>query len=588
VILREFAGIELKNKEIADIFSNIAAMLGIDDSSTSKFEIRAYQRAALTIEGLQEDLELIYRRGGINALMELPGIGKGLAQKIEEYLKTGKMKKYEEMRKKYPIDFVELAKIEGLGAKKIGVLYKKLGVKDVETLKDALEKHKVRELAGFGAKSEEVLADGIKILESSRGRLLLGDVLPEAESIVSKLAGSGLAESVIIAGSIRRMRETVGDIDILALSKSPEKVMDFFSGMDEVKSIISKGPTKTTVWLKIGTSCDLRVIEPSSFGAAIQYFTGSKNHNIGVRTIAVKKGYKLNEYGLFEKSGRLISSSNEETIYAKLGMEWMPPEMREDRGEIKLAQEHRIPDLIQLKDLLGDMHTHTKETDGMNTLEEMAAAAGAAGLAYFATTNHTKSLRVARGMDEKRFEEFFRKVDSLNEKLGGKPAILKGAEVDILKDGSLDLGRAALEKMDCVVAAVHSNFSMSYEEMTARVGKALDTGLVNILAHPTGRVINQREPYKIDLEKVAESAVRNMVALEVNSYPSRLDLNDTNILSLRGYNVMFSVDSDGHNVSHFGFLRYGIGTARRGWLTKEKVINTMPLEKTKKFLAKKK
>ena len=575
----------MKNKEIADIFNEIAAMISIEETASSRFEVNAYQNAALTISTLQEPIEDIYARGGEEALMKLPGIGKGLADKIGEFIRTGRMKRYDDLKKKYPIDFKALMSIQGMGAKKIMMLYKALHIKNVDDLKKAVEAHKIRDLPRFGAKSEEVIAQNLQLLESSRGRLLLGDALPVAESIIKKLMESGLVSRALVAGSTRRMRETVGDLDILALSKNGMKVMDYFSSLDDVDSIIVKGDTKTTVWLKIGTSCDLRVIEPQSFGAALQYFTGSKEHNIETRKIAIKKGYKLNEYGLFDKNGKIIPAQNEEDIYERLGMQYMPPEMRENRGEIQLALKHQVPMPVELGDIRGDLHTHTKETDGMNSINEMAEAAIALKRDYIATTNHTKSLKIARGMNEKQFREFFTRVDKLNDKLDGELTILKGAEMDILKDGSLDLDKSILKEMDCVLGAIHSSFSMSEAEMTERIIRALDSGYIHILAHPTGRVINVRDAYSINLEKVAEAAERDGVALEINSFPNRLDLNDTNIMLASKFRVMFSIGTDAHRTSHLQFMRYGVGTARRGWLTKDRVLNTMDLSRLRKRLS---
>ena len=423
------------------------------------------------------------------------------------------------------------------------------------------------------------------MMESGKGRITLGEALPEAESIIKMLLDTGLVEKAIISGSARRMRETVGDIDILAISDKPEMVMDAFANFNGVSSSIVKGPTKTSVWLDIGISCDLRVIEPKSFGAALQYFTGSKNHNIKVRTIAIKKGFKLNEYGLFGRNDALASSLDEEAIYKKLGMQWMPPEMREDRGEVELAKRNMIPKLVEYGSILGDLHTHTKDTDGINSIDEMADAAIRNGLKYFAATNHTKSLRVAKGMNEMQFSKFFKKIDALNTVLDGRIKILKGAEVDILKDGSLDLDRKMLDSMDCVVGAVHSNTNMSENDMTERISKAMDSGFIDILAHPTGRLINEREGYKMDLDVIAECAERNGVALEINSYPKRLDLNDTNIMLASKYKVMFAINTDAHNTEQLSFMRYGVGTARRGWLGSDRILNALPLGKLEKALA---
>ncbi|MEM3841269.1 MAG: DNA polymerase/3'-5' exonuclease PolX [Candidatus Micrarchaeaceae archaeon] len=574
------------NKAISAMLDEIADMLEVSGGKYSRFEIRAYRAAALTIGTLQEPVEELYKKGGTKALMDLPGIGSGIAKSIEEYIKTGKMSKYEKLKKKFPIDFASLKQIEGLGPKKIYSLYSKLGVKDIPTLKKAAELHKIMELEGFGQRSEMQIAESLALLESNRGRILLGEALPVAEAMVKKLLSSGLVGRAFIAGSLSRMRETVGDIDLLVTSTAPEKVMELFSHMDGVVRTISSGPSKSTVWLDIGISCDLRVIDENSFGSAQQYFIGSKAHNIAVRTIAIKKGYKLNEYGLFDKNGKVIASQDESQIYSKLGMQHIPYEMREDRGEIELALKHSLPKLVELGDIKGDMHTHTKETDGKNTIEEMAQAAIARGYEYIATTNHTKSLKVARGMDELGFRKFFEKVDALNEKLDGKLIVLKGAEVDILKDGSLDLDEQTLDSMDCVVAAVHSSLNMPLIEMTKRVRKALDSGYVNILAHPTGRLIGEREPYQIDLDDVAQSAKDNSVALEVNSFMNRLDLNDTNILSTSRYGTYYSINTDAHSTEHLSMMRYGVGTARRGWLGPDRILNSMKLSGILKFLKK--
>ncbi len=571
------------NKELAEIFMEMASFESLDNSENARFKTRAYQNVSKLLDSHQEDISVVYKRGGVRALMEIPGIGKAIAEKIEEYLTTGKISKYEEYRKKYPVDFGELTRIEGIGTKTALSLYKELGIRNLDDLKDATSRHEISKLPGFGIKSEELISKGIQQLESSKGRLLLPDAFPVAESIVSKLLHTGLVERVEIAGSTRRMRETVGDLDILATGRDNEKIMSAFAGFDDVERVIVSGSSKTTVYLKIGTTCDLRVIDPDSFGAAMQYFTGSKDHNIQVRKIGIDMGYKLNEYGLYNRSGKLVSSKDESTIYHDLGMDWIPPEMRENMGEIELAQAYKLPKLIEYSSLKGDLHTHTNETDGSNTIEEMVDSAMNYGLEYIATTNHTKSLKVARGMDEAAFKEYFDKVDRLNDRLKGKFHVLKGAEVDILKDGSLDLDATTLSEMDCVVASVHSHFNMDKDEMTRRVISALDSGYVSILGHPTGRLINERPPFAIDLEKVAESAESDKVVLEIDTFP-RMDLKDTDIMLTSKFKVNYAIDSDAHNTSHYGLLKYAIGTARRGWLESSRVVNTMDLEKASKLL----
>jgi DNA polymerase (family 10) len=567
----------MENKRIADLLDEIAKMLSLEDKPNIRFEIRAYQKAALTIGTLQEPVEDMYRKGGTEALMELPGVGKSIAGLIEEYIKTGKSSKYDTLKKKYPIDMASLTSIQGLGAKKALTLYKKLKVKDIATLKKAIELHRIAKLEGFGEKSEETIRKGLELAESSSGRMLISEALPIAEELIAKLKAGGNVEKVLLSGSARRMRETVGDLDILVISKKAEQVMDFFTALDAVESVIAKGPTKSSVRLKAGLNCDLRVLEPQSFGAAVQYFTGSKDHNIQVRTIAVRKGYKLNEYGLFDKSGKNVGGSEEESVYEALGMQWMPPEMREARGEVELALAHKIPVLVEQKDIRGDLHTHTKWTDGANTLEEMAAAAIRLGYQYIANTDHTKNVTIANGKTDAEFERMIPKIDKLNDSFNGKFRILKGVECDILKDGTLDLKESTLNDMDCVIGAVHMNTKMEKSEMTDRIVKALDSGLIHILAHPTGRIVGKREAYQVDLDEVAEAAERNNVALEINS-TERMDLNDTNIMLAAKYKVMFSIDTDAHSTNDYVLMRYGVGTARRGWLTKDKIINSKPLD----------
>ncbi len=573
------------NSKLAELFEEIADMLELDPK-ISRFEPRAYRKAAMTIGTLQEDVGEIYEKRGLNGLMELSGVGKSIAGHIEEYIKTGKIKKYEELKKKYPVDFSGLTKIQGMGAKKALKLYTELNVKNVDDLKKAIERHRIRELEGFGERSEEELAKGIALLESSKGRMLLGTALPEAENIVKKLMDSGLVEKAMVCGSTRRMKETVGDLDILIISKNGEKVMDFVTKMNEVENIMLRGPTKTTVWLKIGLSCDFRLIEPTSFGAATQYFTGNKNHNIKIREIAIKKGYKLNEYGLFDKKNRnAVAGKGEEEIYKALGMDCMPPEMREDRGELDLAAQHKLPQVVGLDDILGDLHVHSKHSDGDSTIEEMALEAKKLGRKYIGITDHSKSEHVANGMDDSQFLKYFDEIDRLNDRgLGIK--ILKSGEVDILKDGTLDLKDKTLEQMDYVIGSVHMNTNMDKEEMTKRVIKAIESGHLNIIAHPTGRLINRREPFQIDLDNVFESAEKNNVAMEIDAFPDRLDLNDENIFKAKKYKINFSIDTDAHRPSHLQFMRYGIGMARRGWLTAHNVLNTLPEEKLLKVFKK--
>ena len=568
----------MKNAEIARILEEIAAML---EAEGVEWKPNAYRRAALTIATLSEDIEEVYKQG---RLRELPGVGESIAQKIEEYLKTGKIKYYEELKQKYPIDFASFSKIEGLGPKTIVKLYKFLKIKNLEDLKKAINEHKIRDLPGFGEKSEEKIRKSIEIYEQTPQRQLLGFVLPEAETLKKKLEKSGLVERVEIVGSIRRMKETIGDIDILTIIKpgvDPMKVMDFFVSLPEIKEVTAKGPAKTSVALKIGMDCDLRVFEEKSFGAAMLYFTGSKEHNIEVRKIAIKKGYKLNEYGLF-KDDTLIAGKSEEEIYEKLGMQYIPPEMREARGEVELALKNKLPKIVEYNEIKGDLHIHSKYSDGAESIKEIAEYAKKLGYEYIAITDHSSNLKIAHGLSDEQYKKQFKEIEKVEKEVGIK--IFKGGEVDILKDGSLDISKEIVKEMDFVIAAVHTNFSMSKEEMTNRVIKALRSKLVTILAHPTGKLLNQRPPYEIDLEKVFEVAKEEGVIMEINSFPDRLDLNSENIMLARRYGITkFSIGTDSHRVNHLHFMRLGIGTARRGWCTKEEIINTLSKEQLEEF-----
>ena len=563
------------NKDLAEKLNDIADILDIEGVN---WEPRAYRTAALTISGLSEDISKVYKEG---RLLELEGVGKSIANSIKEYVETGKISKYEELKKKYPIDFDSFRKIRGMGPKRAYTLYKKLGIKTVADLKKALDEGKIQKLEGFGKKSEEELKKSVEsFMNVKNDRLLLGYVIEYANSLVDKLRKSGLFERVEIAGSMRRMRETIGDIDILAISEKPEVGMDFFSNMDEVKGIVVKGPTKTTVELGIGTTCDIRVLPKESFGAAMQYFTGNKDHNVKLRKIAISKGWKLNEYGLF-KGKDSIAGKSEEEIYDKLGMDFIQPELRENTGEIEAAQEHRLPKIVNYTEVIGDLHAHTKDSDGMNSLEEMASAAEKRGLKYIAFTNHSKSLPVAHGLDEKRFTELNKKIDLFNEKSGIK--ILKGVELEILKDGSLDLRNDSLKELDFVVGAMHQNLNMSSKELTNRLVKAINSGRINTVAHPTDRIIGQREGLKLDFDKVMEACKKNDVLLEIDGYPERSDLPFDLVKKAKDYSIKFSLGSDSHRTEHLRFLGLATAIARRGWLEKKDVINTLEYKEVLKL-----
>ena len=563
------------NKDLAEKLNDIADIL---DIKGVKWEPRAYRTAGLTISGLSEDISKVYKEG---RLLELEGVGKSIANSIKEYVETGKISKYEDLKKKYPIDFDSFRKIRGMGPKRVYTLYKKLGIKTVDDLKKALDEQKIQGIEGFGKKSEEELKKNLESFMSIKNdRLLLGYVLEYTNSLIEKLRKSGPFERVDIAGSMRRMRETIGDIDILAISEKPEAGMDLFSKMDEVKGIVVKGPTKTTVELGIGTTCDIRVLSKESFGAAMQYFTGNKDHNVKLRKIAISKGLKLNEYGLF-KGKDSIAGKSEEEIYNKLGMDFIPPELRENTGEIEAAQEHKLPKLVGYGEVIGDLHVHTKDSDGMNSLEEMAYAAEQKGLKYIALTNHSRSLPVAHGLDEKRFFELNKKIDSFNEKSDIK--ILKGVELEILKDGSLDLKDESLKELDFVIGAMHQNLNMNSKELTSRLIKAINSGMINTIAHPTDRIIGQREGLKLDFDKVMEACKNNDVLLEIDGYPERSDLPFDLVKKAKDYSIKFSLGSDSHRTEHLRFLNLAAAIARRGWLEKRDIINTLEYKEVLKL-----
>ncbi len=557
----------MTNEELADKLYDIADMLEIEGV---QWEPRAYRTAALTVLSLGADISDVYKQG---KLMELEGIGKSIGGSIEEYIKTGHIEKWDKLKKKYNIDFSTFRKMRGLGPKRLYVLYKKLGIKDVNDLKKALEKQEIRELSGFGKKSEEEIKKNLDFfLQTDVSRKLLGLVIEYAEKLRDDLAKSGLFEKVEIAGSTRRMKETVGDLDILCVSDNPKAGMDYFTKMKQVKDIIVKGDKKTSVDLDAGLSCDLRIVEKEEFGAALQYFTGNKEHNVKLRKIAISKGLKLNEYGVFKGKTRIAGKSEAE-VYKILGLEVMPPEMRENMGEIEASLSHTLPKIIEYNEVVGDLHVHTNDSDGADGLEAMVAAAEKAGLSYIAVTNHSQNLRVANGLDEDRFRVLNKKIDKLNEKSNVK--ILKGVELEILKDGSLDLPSGLLKNMDFVLGALHQNLNMGGEELTDRLIKAINTGLITSVAHPTDRLINQRSPLPLNFDKVFDACEKNDTLLEIDGFPDRSDLPFDMVKEAKEQGIRFSLGSDSHRVDHFKFLRLATAIARRGWLEKKNVVNAL-------------
>jgi DNA polymerase (family 10) len=571
--------IGMKNFEVVKVLSEIAIFLEMDEV---QFKPRAYEKAARSIEALEEDVEEIYKKGGIKALMEIPGVGRNIAGKIEELIRTGKLKYYEELKKKVPVDLENLSRIEGLGPKKIKILWQKLKIKNIDDLEKAALAHKISKLPGFKEKTEQNIIKGIEFAKKSKGRYVLGFALPLIRDIENRLRNLPEVKKVLVAGSVRRMKETIGDADFLVISDKPKKVMDFFVSMPEVIDVIGKGGTKSTVKLKTGMDADVRVLQEESFGAALQYFTGNKDHNIALRRIAQEKGWKLSEYGLFQRS-KQIAGKTEEEVYEKLGLQWIPPELRENTGEIEAALNNNLPKLIDYKDLKGDLQTNSNWTDGANSIKEMAEEARKIGLEYIVVTDHSKSLAMTGGLDEKMLLKQGREIDKLNEQIDGI-RILRGVELNILKDGSLDITDEVLEKLDFVGAAVHSHFNLNKEEMTKRVLKAIENPNVDFLCHPTTRQIQRREPIQLDTEKIIEAAKDNGTILDIDSYPDRLDLKDEYIRKAVEIGAKLGVSSDAHSVVQLHYLELGIAQARRGWATPKDIVNTRKVEEFLKML----
>jgi len=600
-----------KNLELAKIFYRWADIL--DLKGDNPFHVRAYRQAAKVLEDLKEDIEEIIKQN-----KKLPGIGASLRKKIVEYLETGKIEDFEKLKEEFPSSLFELFEIPGLGPKTIKLLYEKLNIKSIEDLEKAIKEGKLLRLPSFGLKKVEKIKKGIEIYKLSKDKIPLGFALHIANFIINSLKGSlkDIITNISYAGSTRRMKETVGDIDILVTIKKDdyryrEKVNEAFKNLEIVKEVLWEGPTRTSILTKDGVQVDLRIIEEKSWGAALQYFTGSKAHNIALRKICIEKGYKLNEYGLF-RGDKLVASRTEEEIYLNLGLYPPPPELRENLGEIeeaeklfkkfiepiknnyssllkcylslkekikkdeKLRQKISFENLVKVKDMKGDLHVHSKYSDGANSLEEILKAALDFGYEYIGIADHSKSLKVANGLSEEEVKKRNYEIDKINEKLG-KKFLLKVMEVDILPDGSLDYSEDILKDLDIVIAAIHTRFN---QDNTERLLKAIENKYVNIIAHPSGRIINQRPPYPVDWDKVFKAASENNVALEINSYFNRLDLND--VLAYKAYkeyNCKFAINTDSHFIDQFWMIILGVGQARRAWLPKETIVNTYPLEK---------
>ncbi len=564
----------MKNFEVARLFDLMADILEIREENP--FRIRAYRRAAQNLESLTEDLETLARE---KRLEEIPGIGADLAGKIVEYLQTGRVKDIEAAKKGTPRGVVELMNVPGIGPKTAKLLSEKEGVTTLERLEKLARAGKLRGLHGIQAKTEANILKGITLVRGGQARMLLGRALPLGRELVHALEGVGGVRAIELAGSLRRMKETVGDIDLLVTATSPARVMEAFATLPQVAEVLERGETKASVRHREGIQVDLRVVQPESFGAALAYFTGSKQHNIRIREMAVKKGLKISEYGVFRAStGRRVAGATEEEVYAAVGLPWIPPELREDTGEVEAAAKGALPELVALGDIRGDLHCHTRATDGHHTIEELVAAAETRGYEYVVVTDHSASARVAGGLSAAELAAHVKKIRGVQKKHPGI-TVLAGSECDIREDGSLDYPDAVLAELDLVVAAVHSRFKRPRREMTRRLCRALENPYVNVLAHPTGRLIGERDPYDVDLEEVFRTATRHGKAVEINSYPARLDLNDVHARRARDLGVLIAVTTDAHVLDHLAMMELGVATARRAWLAKAEIVNTWPVKK---------
>jgi DNA polymerase (family 10) len=568
------------NADIAAVFEEIADLLEVDNANP--FRIRAYRNAAREMQALGRDARELVEQG--EDLSELPGIGKELAAKITEIVHTGHCQALEKLRKQTAPGLPELLKIPGLGPKRVRALYHDLDIHSVEQLLRAAHDHRLRELPGFGPKTEAHILEVLHAHVEQEQRLKLAVAAQYANSLVDYLQRNKFVNKITVAGSYRRCKETVGDLDILVTAKTGGPVMEHLANYDEIAQVVSKGTTRATVILRNHLQVDVRVVAPESFGAALHYFTGSKAHNIAIRRRAQKRGLKINEYGVF-KGEKRIAGDTEESVFKTVGLPWIPPELREDRGEIEAAEKKRLPKLVELNDIRGDLHAHTRATDGHNTLEEMAQGAKDRGYSYVAITEHSKLLTVAHGLDKKRLLQQIEQIDKLNDKLKNI-TVLKGIEVDILEDGALDLPDAVLAKLDLVIGAVHSKFHLSRAKQTERILKAMDHPHFTLLAHPTGRLIQQREPYDVDMGRIIHQASQRGCYLELNCHPERLDLLDTYCQMAKEAGVLVSINSDAHTIADFDNLKYGVGQARRGWLEAKDVLNTGTLTQLRRLLKK--
>jgi len=567
----------MRNQEVATIFRDIASILEI--RGENPFRIRAYEKAALNIESLTGDIAAIAER---KELEKIPGVGKDLAGKIEEILNTGTCSHLEELKKEIPAGLIEMLAVPGLGPKTAKLFYDKLKIASVDELEEMARSHKLHGLPGIKEKTEENILKGIELLRQGRERSLLGTILPLVNEIKERLKKLPEVKQISEAGSVRRKKETIRDIDILVISSDSQKVMEVFTTMPVAGDILAKGPTKSSIRTRQGIQVDLRVVEPESFGAALCYFTGSKAHNIRIREMGVKLGLKINEYGVF-RGEKKIGGKTEKEVYQAVGLPYIPPELREDRGEIEAALAGNLPRLVELKDIRGDFHVHSSYSDGSSAFEEIAEKAKSIGLEWVGVCDHSQSLKIAGGVSIEKLKEKIREIRAFNEK-GHSVKLLCGTEGDIGNDGKLDYPDDILAELDLVVAAIHTGFKQDEKTITRRIVSAMQHPLVNMIAHPTGRLFGEREPYAVNMEKVMEEAKNTGTAIEINAYPKRLDLNDIYVKAAKERGIKLGIGTDTHILDQMEYIDLGLAVARRGWLEKDDLLNTLTYEKLMKVL----